>query len=191
MQAKIKEILNNSIQLKQQLIKTQLGNIEFAAKEIIKCYQKGGKLVLFGNGGSAADAQHIAAELVHKFEINRRKALPAIALSANTSIMTAIGNDWGFDELFSRQIEALAAKGDVVIGISTSGNSKNVEEGLMAAKKQGAYTIGLLGRDGGRIKELTHHNILVPGANTARIQESHITIGHVLCYLVETRLFGK
>lgn len=191
MKKKIKGMIDDSIRTKQQVAQTQLVNIETAATRIIESYKKGGKLILFGNGGSAADAQHIAAELVHKFELEHRRGLAAIALTTNTSTITAIGNDWSFDEIFSRQVEALAAENDVVMGISTSGNSKNIEQGLSAAKKLGAYTIGLLGRDGGSMCNIADCSIIVPGKSTARIQESHITIGHIICHLVEQELFGK
>ncbi len=191
MKKRIQEMLNDSIRVKQQVIESQLGNIETAARKIIQCYRKGGKLLLFGNGGSAADAQHIAAELVHKFELEHRKALPAIALGVNSSVITAIGNDWSYDDVFSRQVEALAKKDDVVMGISTSGNSKNVQQALVKAKDIGVFTIGLLGKDGGSIKDCADCSVIVPAKSTARIQESHITIGHILCHLVEQELFSK
>ena len=137
-----------------------------------------------GNGGSAADAQHIAGELVGRFK-KERKAIPAISLSTDTSILTAIGNDYGFEKVFERQIEALGNKGDVVIGISTSGNSENVYRAMKLAKKMGLTTIGLLGNDGGKIKNLSDIALVVPSKNTPRIQETHITIGHIICEGVE------
>ena len=146
-----------------------------------------GKLLTFGNGGSAADAQHIATELTVRFTRNRR-ALPAIALTTDTSALTAIGNDFGFEELFARQVEALCRKGDVVIGISTSGNSENVVRGLAKAKELGATTVALGGGDGGRMVEFADHAILVPSTHTARIQEMHILIGHILVGAIEEQL---
>ncbi|WP_281950386.1 D-sedoheptulose 7-phosphate isomerase [Nitrosophilus kaiyonis] len=142
------------------------------------------KILLFGNGGSAADAQHIAAELVGRFQKERR-ALPAIALTTDTSALTAIGNDYGYEQVFARQVEALANEGDVAIGISTSGNSENVLRGLEVAKNRGCKTIGLSGKDGGKMANLCDANIIVPSATTARIQEMHIMIGHILCNVID------
>jgi D-sedoheptulose 7-phosphate isomerase len=142
------------------------------------------KVVLFGNGGSAADAQHIAAELVGRFK-KERVALPAIALTTDTSALTAIANDYDYSEVFTRQVEALVQPGDVVIGISTSGNSKNVLRGLEEAKRKGAKLIGLLGKDGGKIKDVCDCSIVVGVEDTARIQEMHILIGHIICSLVD------
>ena len=148
----------------------------------------GGKIHTMGNGGSAADAQHFAAEMVGRFLIER-KALPAIALSTDTSILTAVGNDYGFDDVFRRQVEALAGPGDVVFGISTSGNSPNVLRALEAARAQGCTTIGLLGRDGGAIAPLVDLAMVVPVEKTPHVQECHLAIIHMLCDLVERRLF--
>jgi D-sedoheptulose 7-phosphate isomerase len=150
----------------------------------------GNKLLVMGNGGSAADSQHFAAEIVGRFKLERR-ALPAIALSTDTSILTAIGNDYGFDAVFSRQVEALAAPGDIVVGISTSGNSPNVLKALNMAKARGCRTIGLLGKDGGSIKAACDLALVVPTEDTPRIQEGHITIIHIVCDLVEKAIFGK
>lgn len=155
--------------------------------DCVKAIQRGGKLLLFGNGGSAADAQHIATELTVRFKKDRRP-IPAIALTTDTSALTAIGNDFGFEHLFSRQVEALCSSGDIVIGISTSGNSENVIRGIQAAKKIGATTVALGGGDGGRMKELADHVIIVPSTVTARIQEMHITIGHMLCGAIEQEM---
>ncbi|MFH1027250.1 MAG: D-sedoheptulose 7-phosphate isomerase [Pseudomonadota bacterium] len=152
-------------------------------------FKDGSKLLVMGNGGSAADAQHFAAEIVGRFKLERA-ALPAIALSTDTSILTAIGNDYGFDCIFSRQVEALATAGDVVVGISTSGRSPNVLKALQLARERGCRTIGLLGRDGGSIKELCDLALIVPSSDTPRIQEGHITIIHIICDLVEKALFG-
>ena len=150
---------------------------------------RGNKLLVMGNGGSAADSQHFVAEIVGRFKMERR-ALPAIALSTDTSILTAIGNDYGFDVVFSRQVEALAAGGDVVVGISTSGNSPNVLQALHVAKARGCRTIGLLGKDGGSIKAACDLALVVPSNDTPRIQEGHITIIHIVCDLVEKALFS-
>ncbi len=155
---------------------------------LVEALQRGNKLLVMGNGGSAADAQHFAAEIVGRFKLERR-ALPAIALTTDTSILTAIGNDYGFDAVFSRQVEALAAAGDVVVGISTSGSSKNVFGALKLANELGCTTIGLLGRDGGTIRELVTIPLTVSSHDTPRVQEGHITIIHIICDLVEKRLF--
>lgn len=151
---------------------------------------QGRKVLLFGNGGSAADAQHIAAELVGRFNFDR-PALPALALSVNTSCVTAIGNDFGFEQVFSRQIEALGAPGDVAIGLSTSGNSPNVLRALLAAKKKGLHAVGLTGSSGGKLKEAVDHCICVPSNETPRIQECHILVGHVVSQLVEETIFHE
>jgi D-sedoheptulose 7-phosphate isomerase len=149
---------------------------------------RGHKLLVMGNGGSAADSQHFVAEIVGRFKMERR-ALPAIALSTDTSILTAVGNDYGFDCVFSRQIEALAAPGDIVVGISTSGNSPNVLKALQEARSRGCRTIGLLGKDGGAIKAVCDLALVVPSSDTPRIQEGHATIIHIVCDLVEKALF--
>lgn len=161
-----------------------------AAQLLIACYQRGGKLIAAGNGGSAADAQHIAAELVGRFKKERR-ALPALALTANTSILTALGNDYGYDVIFSRQVEAYGAKGDVLLAISTSGNSPNIIAAVTRAKTMGIRTIAFTGRGGGALKGLTECAIVVPSQDTQRIQEAHITIGHILCDIVEQELFSE
>jgi D-sedoheptulose 7-phosphate isomerase len=148
----------------------------------------GNKLLVMGNGGSAADSQHFVAEIVGRFKMERR-ALPAVALTTDTSILTAIGNDYGFESIFSRQVEALAAPGDVVIGLSTSGNSPNVLKALTAARECGCRTIGLLGKDGGSIKAACDLSLVVPSTDTPRIQEGHITVIHIVCDLVEKALF--
>ncbi len=158
-----------------------------AASAICNCLRAGGKLLIFGNGGSAADAQHIAAEFVGRF-VMERQALPAIALTTDSSILTAIGNDYGFERVFARQVEALGRANDIAIGISTSGNSPNVLAGLEQAKKQKLKTIGLAGKDGGALAKSVDIAIVVNSANTARVQECHITIGHLLCELVEAEL---
>ena len=162
-------------------------SIEKSIQAIVKCLKKGNKVVLFGNGGSAADAQHIAAEFIGRFKINR-KSLPAIALSNNSSTITAISNDFSFDSVFSRQCESLISKGDVVIGISTSGNSLNVKKGINASKKNGAITIGLLGNKGGSIKRCVDIPLIVNSTSTPHIQEVHRIIYHIICEIVEKEL---
>lgn len=151
---------------------------------IVDTLRQGGKLLLCGNGGSAGDAQHIATELTCRFETERR-GLPAIALTTDTSALTAIGNDFGFERVFARQVEALARPEDCVIGITTSGNSTNVVAAMAAARALGARTIGLLGRDGGRLRDAVDHALVVPAEDTARIQECHILIGHIWCAMVD------
>ena len=162
------------------------GKIENAINEIIKCFSTGNKIIIFGNGGSAADAQHIVAEFIGRFQ-KERKSLPAIALTTDSSIITSLANDYSYDVVFSRQCESLVSKGDVVFGISTSGNSKNVEEGIKTAKKMGAVTIGLLGSNGGTISNIVDIPIIVESTNTARIQEVHRVIYHIICGIVESK----
>ena len=158
-----------------------------AACLITASFRSGGKLLFFGNGGSAADAQHLAAEFVGRF-IRERAGLPAIALTTDSSILTAVGNDYGFDRVFARQLEALGRAGDVAIGISTSGNSPNVLEGIKAAKKERLTTIGLSGKDGGMLAKEADLTITISWTSTARIQECHIAVGHLLCELTEEAL---
>jgi len=158
-----------------------------AAGLIIMCLRAGGKLLFFGNGGSAADAQHLAAEFVGRF-VRERAGLPAIALTTDSSILTAIGNDYGFDQIFARQVQALGRPGDVAIAISTSGNSPNIIEGVKAARKGYLKTIGLSGKDGGLLAAEADVVITIASTSTARIQECHITIGHLLCELTEEAL---
>lgn len=150
-----------------------------------QCIQQGGKVLLCGNGGSAADSQHIAAEIVGRFK-KERKGLPAIALTTDTSILTSVGNDYGYDYIFARQVEALCRPEDVLIGLTTSGNSANVVRAIEAANSIGATTIGMTGGSGGKLNALCRHNIVVPSSVTARIQEAHIFIGHCLCEILES-----
>lgn len=164
--------------------------IEESVKQIIKCFKDGKKIIIFGNGGSAADAQHIVAEFIGRFQLER-KSLPAIALTSNSSIITALANDYSYDDVFSRQCESLVKQGDIVIGISTSGNSKNVKKGLMVSKKIGAFTIGLLGSKGGSIGKICDIPIVVNSSSTPRIQEAHRTIYHIICEEVEKEFEGK
>ncbi|MFZ2950334.1 MAG: D-sedoheptulose 7-phosphate isomerase [Desulfuromonadaceae bacterium] len=156
---------------------------------LVETFNSGGKLLVMGNGGSAADAQHFVAEIVGRFKMERR-GLPAIALSTDTSILTAIGNDYGFDKVFHRQVEALALPGDLIVGISTSGNSSNVLQALQLAREKGCRTVGLLGKDGGSIKDLCDLALIVPTDDTPRVQEGHITIIHIVCDLLEKAMFA-
>ena len=157
---------------------------------LIQRFRAGNKVMLFGNGGSAADAQHIAAEFVGRFAFDRAP-LPALALSVNTSCLTAIGNDYGFNQAFSRQVLALGQPGDVAIGITTSGTSPNVLEGLGAARSKGVHTVGLTGSNGQRLKQVADHCICVPASETPRIQECHILVGHIISEIVEANLFER
>ncbi len=167
-----------------------LAQIKAACDLMVQTYRGGGKALLGGNGGSAADAQHIAAEFVARFYMDR-PGLPAIAMTTDPSVVTAVSNDYGFDALFKRQLQASGRPGDVFIAISTSGNSPNVLEGLRACGELGLQSIGLTGRTGGAMAELCDHCICVPSDDTPRIQESHILIGHILCSAVEQSLFGS
>lgn len=176
------ELTKNSVHLCHE--------IDDAIKIIIQTIKKGKKVVIFGNGGSATDAQHISGELIGRFNLER-KPFPAISLTADTAILTAISNDYSFTEVFSRQCEGLVIKGDTVIGISTSGNSENVKKGLIIAKKKGANTIGLLGNDGGKIKNVVKIPIIVQSSSTPRIQEIHRLIYHIICDVVEKELSKK
>lgn len=180
--------LEDSINLGRSL-ETQSKTIIAIAEEMAKAFLRGNKALLFGNGGSAADAQHIACELQGKF-YQKREPLAALALTTNTSILTAIANDYSFEEVFVRQVKALVKKGDIAIGISTSGNSPNVLRALIEAKNLGAITIGLTGR-GGKLKNIADYALSVPSEDTPRIQEAHITLGHIICSLVEDSLFGN
>lgn len=188
MKKKIEGILEESISVKKGLIASQLDAIEEAAGVIIKALKAGGKVIIFGNGGSAADSQHIAAELVGRF-LKERRGLPAVALTTNTSILTAIANDYSYDDVFSRQLDAIAAKNDVAIGISTSGKAANVIKAVELANNKGIYTIALTGCDGGGLAGIAKISIIVPSKSTPRIQESHVAVGHILCQLVEEALF--
>ena len=184
----IEDSIKDSMRIKENLLKAEVRNIEKAARAIIKSLRLGGKVLIFGNGGSAADSQHMAAELVGRFKKERR-ALAAIALTANTSILTAVGNDYGYEATFSRQVSALGKKGDVAIGISTSGNSANVLNGIKEAKSLDMETICLAGCDGGKLSKSCDISIVVNTKDTPRVQESHITIIHILCDLIEKELF--
>ncbi len=183
--------IRESIEVKTRLLEEQqLFTITQLSEIMVNALREGKKLVLFGNGGSAADAQHVVAELVGQFQM-KRDSLAAIALTTDTSILTALGNDRGFDQLFSRQVQALVQVGDVAVGISTSGNSPNVINGILAAKERGATTVGFTGRSGGELKEVVDICFHVPSESTARIQEAQITIWHALCEAVERQIFDK
>lgn len=171
----------------ERLLASFAGQIEEAANRMIACYRAGGKILVMGNGGSAADAQHFVAELVGRYARERR-ALPAIALTTDTSILTAVANDYGYQDVFRRQVEAHARPGDIVFGISTSGNSENICRGLAAAKARGASTIAMGGGSGGRMKDLADLSLIVPSDQTPRIQEGHITMIHIMCDLVESAI---
>jgi len=179
--------LREGIDLRQRIVDDGLDSITRAAELTADCLNSGGKLLLFGNGGSAADAQHLAAEFVCRFSRDR-DPLPAIALTTDTSALTAIANDYGFERVFARQVQALCQSKDVVIAISTSGRSANVLAGIMAARAKGARTIGLTGRNGGSLVAAVDIPIVIPTDVTARIQECHITIGHLICEVVESLL---
>ena len=187
---RVKQFLKTSGDLKHQVANTLSGEILKAAHAIRDCLADGGKLLLMGNGGSAADSQHIAAELIGRFK-KERKAIPALALTVDSSSLTALGNDYGFDTVFSRQLEALANPSDAVVGISTSGNSRNVIGALNLARDIGATTIGFMGNDGGKMKDCVDISIIVPSNDTARIQEVHITIGHIICEIIEQDLLNE
>ena len=189
MQDEIRRQLEEHQGLMAEIARSMTGDIERFVALVCETLSGGNKVLVMGNGGSASDAQHFAAEIVGRFKMERR-ALPAIALSTDTSILTAVGNDYGFDRVFVRQVEALAQPGDLVLGISTSGNSPNVLRALNLARERGCRTVGLLGKDGGSIKPVCDLPLVVPSADTPRIQEAHITIIHIVCDLVEKKLFG-
>jgi D-sedoheptulose 7-phosphate isomerase len=188
----VRDRIQRSIEVKQLLLSqpTFQDQVAGAAMQIVRALRTGGKVLFFGNGGSAADAQHLAAEFTGRY-LKERKALPALALHANTSAVTAIGNDYGFDLVFARQMEALGKEGDVAIGISTSGNSPNVLRALEAAKSKSIYTVALTGASGGKMKSVADCTICIPSEETPRIQECHILTGHIICEIAEEMLFGS
>lgn len=189
---RVRSTIEASIAAKQSLLKNAevVATIAKVSELLADALRRGNKVLLFGNGGSAADAQHIAAELVGRFAFERR-ALPALALSVNSSCVTAIGNDYGFDRVFSRQLEALGRQGDVAVGISTSGKSPNVALALTVARKMEIHTVALTGRGGGILRETAEHCICVPSDETPRIQECHILIGHIISELVEREVLHE
>lgn len=184
---KIKSAFRESIAVKKKALRSCAGDIGRASSLVSEAFADSKKLIIFGNGGSAADSQHIAAELVGRF-LKERKGLPAIALTTNTSILTAIANDYSYDQVFSRQVDAIAQKNDVAIGISTSGKAANVIEAVETANRKGLITIALTGGDGGGLAKAAKIPVVVPSGSTPRIQEAHITIGHIVCQLVEDAL---
>ena len=190
MQQHISDILNDSFNNLQKVIndKGLTAEIEIVTTKIIQAFKDGNKLLLCGNGGSASDAQHIAAELSGRF-IKERKPLYAEALHVNSSYMTAVSNDYGFESTYSRMLEAIGKKGDVLIALSTSGNSENVINAVKMANSLGMLSVGMSGAMGGKIKDLCQHNIIIPSSNTARVQEAHILVGHIFCQIIEEQLF--
>jgi D-sedoheptulose 7-phosphate isomerase len=189
MQSIIKNEFNEHLKIAEESMELICHSIEQAAMICIDCLKNGKKILIFGNGGSAADSQHIAAEIVGRYKTNR-KGLAAIALTTDTSILTAIGNDFGNLHLFDRQVEALANKGDVLIGISTGGSSSNVTNALKLANEIGCKAIGFSGKDGGEFNVLCDVNIIVPSNDVPRIQEMHILIGHTICHLIDDAFLG-
>ncbi|WP_095497554.1 D-sedoheptulose-7-phosphate isomerase [Paraferrimonas haliotis] len=187
--AYIKSYLSRSIEVKEKLLESKqvLSTVATVADLIIEAYERGNKVILAGNGGSAADAQHIAAEFVSRF-LYDRPGLPAIALTTDSSMLTAIGNDYGFEKLFSRQLQAQCKPGDIFIGISTSGNSVNIIRAMDIAKSQKVISVILCG-EGGKLKDLADYAICIPSLITPFIQESHICVGHIICAIVESRVF--
>jgi len=176
--------INDHLRLASIFPDENAGMVVSIARLMIDCVRNDGTILWCGNGGSAADSQHLAAELIGRFKRERR-AIRSIALTTDTSVLTSLGNDYSFADIFARQVDALARKGDVVVGISTSGNSENVLRALQKARNVGASTVGLLGRDGGKIKLASDHFLIVPSDDTARIQEMHIMAGHIICDLLE------
>jgi len=190
MRAKIEMAFQESAQVKLQFIQNEenVAKIMEVAKRIMAAYRKGHKVLLFGNGGSACDASHLAAELVNRYKKDR-EGLPAIALATDMAVVTSISNDYDYTDLFSRQLKAIGHKGDIAIAISTSGNSPNVLKAVQVAKEKGLITIGFAGKDGGKLAGLVDYSFIIPSNNTARIQEAHITLGHLLCELIEDEMF--
>ncbi len=188
----LKSEILDSIQTKERVLNSDeiLATIEELARRCVELYAGKKKILLAGNGGSAADAQHIAAELVGRYKFDRA-ALSSIALTTDTSCLTAIGNDYGYDRVFSRQLEGVGSCGDLFIGISTSGNSQNLINAFISAKELSITTVALVGKDGGEMAKMADISIVVPSSNTPRIQESHILIGHMLCDIIEREIFGE
>jgi D-sedoheptulose 7-phosphate isomerase len=186
----VKNALYESLKVKEDFINNNTAEIILVAEKIVLAFTNDRKLMLCGNGGSAADAQHIAAEFINRFELER-PPLPAIALTTDTSVITCIGNDYSFNDIFSKQVKAIGVEDDVLMAISTSGNSPNILSAAKTAKDMGIYVVGLTGNDGGNLKGLVDSCLVVNSASTARIQESHILAGHIICKLVDYILFQK
>jgi D-sedoheptulose 7-phosphate isomerase len=188
---KIKEIIQSSINVKEDVLQNEelLKTIETVIDVIVTAFKNGNRVYFCGNGGSAADAQHLAAEFSGRF-YKDRKALPSEALHCNTSYLTAVGNDYGFDVIYSRIIEGIGEKGDILAGLSTSGNSANIVKAFEAAKEKGMISVALTGITGGQLKSVSNYLINIPSSDTPRIQESHIMVGHIICQLVEERYFA-
>ncbi len=186
----IVQAIRESCDVKVELLDQQLAALVRLAMLFVDTFRQGGKVVLFGNGGSAAEAQHVAAEFIGRFGVTRM-ALPAMALTTDTSVLSAVGNDFAFEEVFARQVQALVQRGDVVVGISTSGNSENVIRGVLAAREKGATTVGFTGRNGGRLKEVVDFRVAVPSDSTPRIQEAQLNVWHSVCEVVDRELFGS
>lgn len=188
----VQRAIEESIRVKRELMDDvdTIGVILAVARKCVEAYTEGNKILFAGNGGSAADSQHLAAEFVSRFDFDR-PGLPAIALTTDTSMLTAIGNDYGYDRVFQRQLEANGREGDVLVGISTSGNSANVINALVRAREMSIVTVGFSGASGGAMGHACDHLIRIPSHSTARIQEAHITVGHIICGLVENAIFGK
>lgn len=188
----IKDTIQQSIAVKQEILSDSslTKTIEAVALEMVKCYQNGGKILFCGNGGSAADAQHLAAELSGRYYYDR-DPLAAEALHVNTSFLTAVANDYSFDEVYARMVKGCGKKGDILVGFSTSGNSANIIKAFKQALQLGMTTVGFTGRSGGMLKEHCCYLVNVPSEDTPRIQESHITIGHIICQVVESQLFPR
>jgi D-sedoheptulose 7-phosphate isomerase len=187
---RIQQMARESLETKKAFFDSHSDTVVRTAELLIASIKAGGKVLIFGNGGSAADAQHIAAELVNRLNYDR-PPIAAIALTTDTSILTSVGNDSSFDDLFERQLRALGRQGDVAIAISTSGNSPNVLRAVAAARELGITTVALAGRDGGKLAHVADISLVVDAQSTQRIQETHITIGHILCELVEDALYGE
>ena len=188
---KIKRLLQEAISVKQEILKDArlLQTIQDCAAAIVIAFRNGNKVLFCGNGGSAADAQHLASEFCGRFYIDR-DALPAEALHCNTSYLTAVANDYGFEHIYSRMIRGIGNKGDILIGLSTSGNSENIVRAFATAREKHLVTIALTGAGGGKIKELADHLLNIPATDTPRIQECHILLGHIICQLVEEKMFA-
>jgi len=186
----IEKALRDSLKIKEEFVRENMKNLVFVAEKVAQTFTSDRKLMICGNGGSAADAQHMAAEFVNRFMLER-PPLPAIALTTDTSVITSIGNDYSFDDIFSKQIKAIGMEGDLLLAISTSGNSPNALSAIKTARSQGLYTVGLTGGDGGRVRSLADLTLVVKSNTTARVQETHVFAIHMICHLVDHILFQQ